>query len=230
MADEQLAKREAERAQKRALEEQDEELIRNDAKRRRSSPFEPDSAVSASRRMSTDHDSPRGIRHESPDSSRSWSQSRSRSRSISRSLSRSRSRSPHRDHDRSRRTGRSHLSSRDSRSPSVEPRERGYRDRSPPRSTADDRVPRHRRRYSSTSVASRDSRARLRDLSRSPGANARRDVGRNQGDGKDQRNRPPFGGSGGRNGAQRGHQARERSLSPFSKRLALTRAMDPARG
>lgn len=229
VADEQLAKREAERARKRALDDQDEESTHTDAKRRRSLSLEPDSAPSNPRRQNSGQESPRSMRDESPYSNHSWGQSRSRSRSISRS--RSRSRSPHGDRNPPHPPEPSRFSSRESRSPSVERRGQQYRDQqSPPRSTADDRLARRRRRYSSASMASRDSRARLRDLSRSPGANARRDSAASHLDGQNQPQGPPFRGGGGHVEEGRDNAARERSLSPFSRRLALTRAMGPARG
>lgn len=157
-------------------------------------------------------------------SSRSRSQSRTPSRSRSRSLSRSPSRSD------AARGSRSF--SRDSRSLSPEPREKQYRDRDSPSShniRDNDRVSRHRRRYSSTSMASRDSRARLRDLSRSPEANSRKTAGGGRHGTRRSQGETQFTRRDDGREARRNEAPRERSLSPFSKRMALTREMGSAR-
>jgi hypothetical protein len=109
--------------------------------------------------------------------------------------------------------------SRDSRSPPPLPKERLYRARD-----EDERTPRSRRRFSSGSEMSRDSRPRTRDLSRSPHANTRRPgKGRREpARGDRPRDRAPP-----HRGPQAEDNRRERSLSPFSKRLALTRSMGP---
>jgi hypothetical protein len=120
--------------------------------------------------------------------------------------------------------------SRDSRSPPPEPRAQSYRSRdaSPP-SDYDGRIPRRLRRYSSVSRTSRDSRPHRRDLSRSPDANRRGFDERGRDAAHSGRGEGRLGGSPGPSDRFREPPAqeapRERSLSPFSKRLALTKAM-----
>lgn len=221
VADGEIAKQEAERARKRELEERDEELIRSAPKRQRSvssdsvSTISTDASADSQRRSLSRSPQPRRRRSLSPSHESDQDERGGR-------VDDSRSPSPPRRRRRSM--------SRDSRSPPREPREKSYRSRdlSPPRDYHDARAQQHRRRFSSGSRASRDSRPLHRGPSRSPDAN-RRDF--------EERGRyAPRGGRG------ESHHAgpredrlreppteappRERSLSPFSKRLALTQSMN----
>ncbi|KAL2202859.1 hypothetical protein CC79DRAFT_1182636 [Sarocladium strictum] len=192
-ADAELAKKEAERARKRELEQRDDELVDSVAKRRRS--VSSDSVSTISTRSSRSpppakRDSaspPRRERRQSPEP-----RARTRSRSdVSRSLSRS-----------------------------VSP-PRGQR---PGPSRTQDATSRRSRRDRSYGSSVSRSRSPARGHSRSPG----RDVGRRE----DRGGRPGPGRSdGGRGPSGRGGRLaarsppRERSLSPFSRRLALTKSM-----
>lgn len=155
------------------------------------------------------------------------SRSRSGSPASSRSRSRSHSRSPSRPHT----AHRSRSFSKDSRSLSPEPREEQYRVRdSPPlKNVREEREFRHRRRYSSTSMASRDSRARLRDRSRSPEANSRKAAGGGRRGPRRSQDETHFARRGDVREGREDEVPRERSLSPFSKRMALTRATGSGR-
>ncbi|KAI6784427.1 uncharacterized protein J7T54_006472 [Emericellopsis cladophorae] len=92
------------------------------------------------------------------------------------------------------------------------------RDDSPPRRYDGNRTTRRERRFSSVSKGSRDSRPRHRDTSRSPDANRPRYR-------EDKRESEPQRDN--RAGLEGPGQQRERSLSPFSKRVALTRSRAP---
>lgn len=247
VADEELAKKEAERARKRELEDDDELAAREPGyKRRRSSSV--DSVSSISTRSSR---SPPQRRRASPSPRRARDERRSipsRSRSVNSvsDHSRRRSLSPetsHRSRDGGRRSpirrspspalgyeGRDHRRHR-SLSPLDDPPVRTARsdefvqgNQSPPnpkkhlRESRDEGRPRPQRRFNSRSPGRQDPRdrrpnedgyERYRNRSRS------RDTGEAVRD-QEHRRVPP----------RQPELPRERSLSPFSKRLALTQAMN----
>ncbi|POR33624.1 Uncharacterized protein TPAR_06170 [Tolypocladium paradoxum] len=118
--------------------------------------------------------------------------------------------------------------SHDSRSPPPERHERSYRvrDDRPPQHQDDENYPKRPRRDSFKSGDSRGSYSRRQDYSRSPEPQSRWQ-------GERQYRAPRGGRAGGARDDNKGHwkrQAdeppRERSLSPFSRRLALTREMN----
>ncbi|KAG9254580.1 zinc knuckle-domain-containing protein [Emericellopsis atlantica] len=203
IADEEIAKLEAERARKRELEDRDDDMLRSAPKRQRSRSASSESVSTISTRSS------RSPRRRSPSDSRSRSPSPRRGEGVEHRPNRSMSPVP----------GRQRPSLRDSRSPPRQPAE-NYRSRddSPPRRYDGNRTSRRERRFSSVSKGSRDSRPRHRDTSRSPDANRPRHRG-------DERASEPQRDS--RAALQDPGQPRERSLSPFSKRLALTRSRAP---
>ncbi|KXH39872.1 hypothetical protein CSIM01_06589 [Colletotrichum simmondsii] len=230
IADEELAKKEAERARKRELDERDDELIRQtESKRRRSESVDSVSTISTNRSVSP----PPRRRSPSPASAprrqRSFSPDSDDGRSVSRrSAASRRTQSPPRRRQRSL--------SRDSRSP-VGTQEQNYRQRD-----ADHARPtaRGHARYSpdsrdsSTSGRGMDAVGSRRSLSRSPdrrGARPQSGPSRRAGRNDGYRDEPqPTLGRGGENQRQGGgserQPERERSLSPFSKRLALTQSLN----
>ncbi|TDZ13294.1 hypothetical protein C8035_v006652 [Colletotrichum spinosum] len=233
IADEELAKKEAERARKRELEERDDELIRQtESKRRRSASVDSVSTISTNRSVSP----PPCRRSPSPVPARRRQRSPEE-----RKVSHRRSLSPESDDGRSRRSPsrqtqspprrRLRSPSRDSRSPPPVA-ERGYRDR------VDDRRPgggpprgRSLSRDSRESVSRGGSRRQA--PSRSPEApRDRSDGGFNRGSRGGHRGPPARGGGNGperRREQQQPERERERSLSPFSKRLALTQSLNMGR-
>jgi len=230
VADEELAKRAAERSRKLALEADDEDVAEDSkATRRRSVSSDSVSSISTRSRSPASPAPPRH-RTTSPEvvvpaqtrrsaSSRSWSsRSRSRSRSVDSASQGGRRSPPPRQ------------SGRDSRPRSPPVRERRRDD-----SLGRDRRPAHAKSRMESSDffgASAPREARRRD-SRSPeretirsrddrgGSEARRYRDREEGyEGREKRDT--------RSPQKRGSR-RERSMSPFSKRLALTQAMKPSR-
>ncbi|KAK0728612.1 zinc knuckle-domain-containing protein [Lasiosphaeria miniovina] len=218
VADEELAKKEAERAKKRALEEEDEEdTAPNDSppKRRRSHSY--DSVSTISTRSPSPAPPPRRV-----------------SRSPPRVKARDLSLSPRPSHSRRRSTASSDgHSSQLSRSP--ESPERGYSRRAPPGARSPSpppvRVSKRSRRggHSGRDYGRAAPAERHYSRSRSP---TRSPVGR-----RDQQQRPNYRDRD--NHSQQGTRLpprrepspppRERSLSPFSKRLALTQSMNMGR-
>ncbi|KAL0942200.1 uncharacterized protein CTRU02_200086 [Colletotrichum truncatum] len=249
IADEELAKKEAERARKRELEERDEELIRQtDAKRRRSESVDSVSTISTNRsasppaRRRSPSPVPARRRQRSPEESkgsrrRSLSPESDGDGSVSRRSPMSRqTQSPPRRHQRSLSPG--------SRSPPathnrryrerdedyVRPTVRPSQERQPARDTSDSRE--------SSISRSGDIRDSRRSLSRSPHRRGPRFEGRSDRGGE--RGQGYRGGPknrlerSGRNdrperGSEKRQPERERSLSPFSKRLALTQSLNMGR-
>lgn len=231
MADEQLAKREAERARKRELEE-DEDSDDDVPKRDRAVSYDSVSTISTGGHSSPPHRrtsvtpprpsraarSPSPIRGHSRHSRRgsvdsvsdydrrysSSPEGRSRDR-ISPDPPSQRTRSPSRENSprRSRFDSDEHTASR----PPVN-RPRGRYSQSPSRSP-----PRESRRQ----FRSRSPQGGRRPVSSPPRHNNRPAAG------------PPHRNNGERGGRPPREEARERSLSPFSKRLALTQAMNGGR-
>ena len=210
VADEELAKKEAERAKQRAL-AGDSDPEGGPSRRRRSASF--DSVSTVSTRRSSASPAPRRQSPSPPPRERQAQASfdqprRPDSRSMSPEDNYERSHSPHARRSPPPPTRRERSVSRDSLSPPRH-RERRYRERSierggrlPPRSpglAADDPDPRPRSRSPGRSGGVRYDGHR----------GGRRDGGR-RGDGPPKRQEPP----------------RERSLSPFSKRQALTQSMN----
>ncbi|KAH7149486.1 zinc knuckle-domain-containing protein [Dactylonectria estremocensis] len=228
IANEQLAKAEAERARKREREERDDELIESSSKRQRSVSSHSVSTIStgASRSPSPPRRNARSPspqrRDESPRSETNVGL-RERRRDHSRSRSRSLERQPPQKRP----------MSRDSRSSDPDNQERSYRarDAAPRYPERDDAPPpRNSRKDSLGSKGSFDSRNQHARESRSPEPRARQNrwpeqhnsgSGRDQGPrGRDYGNAPPS------RGPPREERARERSLSPFSQRLALTKSLN----
>ncbi|KAK4241337.1 hypothetical protein C8A03DRAFT_41278 [Achaetomium macrosporum] len=220
IADEELAKREAERARKRQR-EADEEAASTDSpplRRHRSPSYDSVSSISTTR-------SP------SPAPRRSPSPPRRERRRHSRGVS------PRDSHDRRRSydSGR-----RYSRDPSESP-ERGYHGRfsRPLRSASPRRSPSPLRRYERSGrgprhhespeadVRGRDSPVRRnRSRSRSPARRADREERRGEGRYRDRDDHDYEGRRSPPSPPRQPSPPRERSLSPFSKRLALTQAMN----
>lgn len=232
VADEQLAKAEAERARKREREERDDELIESAAKRPRSVSSHSVSTIStgASRSPSPARERirspPPARRSRSPYSDENAGPRGGRrddSRSRSRSRCRSRSRSPRVEYQQRRSV------SRDSRSPVDDRRDR-YRSREPIPPREDNGPSRRQMRYSSESRGSYESRPQHPRESRSPEHRGRRFERPDRRDTRPGRGRHARGGHNGRVQDRRGpppnEQPRERSLSPFSRRLAMTQAMN----
>jgi hypothetical protein len=222
IADEELAKKDAERARKRELEERDDELIRSASKRQRSASRDSVSTISTresdasrGRQQSRSPSPPARDRSMSPRSQRDLPRG---ARSASRSAS---PRSYRRDRSLSRDDG--------SLSPNAQ--NSNYRSREPPSgSKHQDNSKGRGRRLSSTSRASQSSKPHHAGRSRSPSARQDRyDNGRaslSQGAGREDSGRQWRG----RDRQQPANNPpRERSLSPFSKRLALTRSMNDGR-
>ncbi|KAI0601481.1 hypothetical protein F4775DRAFT_396567 [Biscogniauxia sp. FL1348] len=245
VADELLAKREAERAKKRDLERDEDDRDEELPKRRRSASFESVSTVSTGRSRSPPRPQEAPSRSPPAGTSRSYQSPspvgraprRRSSDSASDGYGRRDSLSPPRRGGRD--TSREGPSRRTA-SPSPPPLPRdmspahssGYdaRDRSPDRRSAYSR----RGRHSPSQSPPPETRRRFR--SRSPQQHRRR--GRSPPRHDDSRAgrpaRPPRGGNdrGPREGPRGGpprQDERERSLSPFSKRLALTQAMNMGR-
>ncbi|KAI0108449.1 zinc knuckle-domain-containing protein [Daldinia grandis] len=226
VADEELAKREAERAKKRELEA--DESGDESPKRRRSASYDSVSSISTRRSAS-----PPPLAQQSaavhPDVPR-----RENSHGVRRDSYSSASDYNRRDSPNPRRSTRN-----DSPSPSggVARRSRSpVRDDSPVRSHYDsrDEAPRQgspnnrRRRYSSSSSRSPPPRERRQFRSRSPDELRRRDRSPPR-DHERRGSRDPapiHRNDRRRGGAPSRREQRERSLSPFSKRLALTQAMN----
>ena len=206
-------------------------MIESSTKRHRSVSSHSVSTIStgASRSPSPGKDraaSPK-VRGRSPysDSSRGRDRdgTQSRSRSRSRSFSSNRSRSPRIETQRKRSV------SGDDRSLGTHERHGQYRSRDPLPSDRGSAHMKQSRRGSSGSRSPVDYRGRRDEGSRSPQSRERRDERPDQSGARRERERPaPRGGfDGRRNGRGSRHQenARERSLSPFSQRLAMTKAM-----
>ncbi|KAK1850912.1 hypothetical protein CCHR01_06479 [Colletotrichum chrysophilum] len=247
VADEELAKKEAERARKRELEERDEELIRQtEAKRQRSESVDSVSTISTNRSASPPpkrrSPSPAPARRSlrSPEDGngsrrRSFSPESDGDRSVSRRSARSRqTQSPPRRRQRSL--------SRDSRSPSVNSARR-YRERGDDYArpaARQNQAPQRSRESpgSRESSVSRDGgvRGNRRSLSASPDRRGPRFDNRSNRSGERNFRGASTGrfGRGGRNDRQerqpeQRQPQRERSLSPFSKRLALTQSLNTGR-
>ncbi|CAG7560502.1 unnamed protein product [Fusarium equiseti] len=227
VADAELAKADAERARKREREERDDELIESSTKRHRSVSSHSVSTIStgASRSPSPGKDraaSPK-VRGRSPYSDSSRDRDREGTQSRSRSFSSNRSRSPRVEHQRKR------SMSGDDRSLGTHERRNQYRSRDPLPSDRGGAHMKQSRRGSSGSRSLVGDRGRRDEGSRSPQSRGRRDERPDRSGTRHERERPaPRGGfDGRRNGRGGGHQenARERSLSPFSQRLAMTKAM-----
>ncbi|KAK2012652.1 hypothetical protein LZ32DRAFT_303230 [Colletotrichum eremochloae] len=246
IADAELAKKEAERARQRELEERDDELIRKtESKRQRSESLDSVSTISTGRSASPPAPPRRRLPSPVP--------SRRRQRSPeNRKTSRPRSFSPESESGRS--VSRHSVRSRQTQSPPIRRQRSVSRDSRSPRGTyerryreRDDGRVRPTRRGSARnpsdsreSSISRDGGAGSvrRSLSRSPDGRGARGGGRsgrggskNSGyrDGPERRM-----GRGTRNEGQERSPAqqqpvRERSLSPFSKRLALTQSLNMGR-
>ncbi|OBR07818.1 hypothetical protein CH63R_09339 [Colletotrichum higginsianum IMI 349063] len=248
IADAELAKKEAERARKRELDERDDELIRKtESKRQRSESVDSVSTISTSRSASP----PPPPRRRSP----SPVPSRRRQRTVDeRKPSRASSFSPESEDDRpvSRRSARSRRTpspprrrqrslSRDSHSRSPpETHERKYRERDQDRARPAGRGFAHDTPGSRESSISRGGRASSirQSLSRSPERRDTRGGGRfGRGGRKNSIHRDgsePRPDRVARNERQEGRPEqkqpeRERSLSPFSKRLALTQSLNMGR-
>lgn len=211
-------------------------MIRSAPKRQRSVSSDSVSTISTnastdSRRQSMSRSPPPRRRHLSPGEESDRDVRSGGRRDDSRSISPLRHRRSVSGDSRSPPPRRRRSVSRDSMSPPREPQAQSYRSRvaSPP-SDYDGRIPRRRRRYSSVSRTSRDSRPHRRDLSRSPDANRRGFDERGRDTAPSGRGEGRLGGGPGPSDRFRGpppaqDAPRERSLSPFSKRLALTKAM-----
>ncbi|KAH8699730.1 zinc knuckle-domain-containing protein [Ilyonectria robusta] len=229
VADEQLAKAEAERARKREREEREDELMESSSKRQRSVSSHSVSTISTG--VSRSPSPPRRKAKSPPPQQRGrspHSEAKGGSRDGRRdySSSRSRSRSP-RPQERRRRSV-----SRDSRSPDIDDRERSYRARDAALrySERDDAPPRRSRRESMGSRDSFDSRRQRARESTSPEPKARQPRRPEQHNPRRGRDGGPRGRNDGNAPASRGpppeERARERSLSPFSRRLALTQSLN----
>ncbi|KAF5670349.1 hypothetical protein FDENT_11295 [Fusarium denticulatum] len=236
VADEELAKLEAERAREREREQRDDELIEPNVKRRGSVSSHSVSTIStgASRSRSPGKDrarppaqSPRSRSPYSEDSQRGRrDDSRSRSRSHSPSLNRSRS--PH--------VEAGHRRSDSGRSPSPEDFDRRdqYRSRDPLPAVKGSAPARHPREDPSESRSPHSLRRRRSRSPRSPQSRGRLDERPDRSRTRHDRERlPPRGRFDdrrhGHGGSGPGNQARERSLSPFSQRSAMTQAMKGGR-
>ncbi|KAI1806809.1 zinc knuckle-domain-containing protein [Daldinia bambusicola] len=234
VADEELAKREAERAKKRELE--DEGSDDGSPKRRRSASYDSVSSISTRRSLSPPPRAQQSTRVH-PDSPRRGTRSPS---PISRSERRD-SYSSASDYDRSNASSTRRSARNDSPSGERPRRSRSLaRDSSPVRSLygdARDDAPgqrsnySQRRRYSSSPSRSPPPHERRQFRSRSPDRPRRRDRSLPR-DYERQASRDPAPSY--RNDRRRGEapprrEQRERSLSPFSKRLALTQAMNMGR-
>ncbi|KAF5574162.1 hypothetical protein FPCIR_13710 [Fusarium pseudocircinatum] len=236
VADEELAKLEAERAREREREQRDDELIEPNVKRRGSVSSHSVSTIStgASRSRSPGKDrarhpaqSPRSRSPYSEDSQRGRRDD-SRSRSRSHSLSLNRSRSP--------RVEARHRRSDSGRSPSPEDFDRRdqYRSRDPLTSVKGSAPARHLRENPSESRNPHVLRRQRSGSPRSPQLRGRLDEKPDRSRTRHGRERlPPRGRFDdrrhGHGGPGPGNQARERSLSPFSQRLAMTQAMKGGR-
>ncbi|KAK1997814.1 hypothetical protein LX36DRAFT_657211 [Colletotrichum falcatum] len=248
IADAELAKKEAERARQRELEERDDELIRKtESKRQRSESVDSVSTISTSRSASPPPPPPKRRspspvpsrrRQRSPEDrkfcrSRSFSPGSEDGRPVSRRSARSR-------HTQSPLIRRQRSVSRDSRSPPGT-YERRYRERDDSHARPAGRGSARDPSYSRESSISRDGGAGSvrRSLSRSPdgrgargGGRSGRGGGRSSGYQHDPERRMGRGTTRNEGQEKRPEQqqpARERSLSPFSKRLALTQSLNMGR-
>ncbi|KAI2778446.1 zinc knuckle-domain-containing protein [Daldinia loculata] len=227
VADEELAKREAERAKKRELEA--DESGDESPKRRRSASYDSVSSISTRRSASPPP------RAQQPAAAHPDVPRRENNHSVRRDSYSSASDYNQRDDPNPRRSAKNDSPlggpARRSRSPT--------RDDSPARSHHDpkDEVPRQRspnnrrRRYSSSPSRSPPPRERRQFRSRSPDEPRRRDRSPPR-DYERQASRDPapiHRNDRRRGGAPPRREQRERSLSPFSKRLALTQAMNTSR-
>lgn len=202
VADEELAKREAERARKREAEEREDRALRSDTRHRRSPSTDSVSTISTAA---------------SADSRRKEEHARNRSADTS-------SRSRHLEDRRSRSPQSSRSPGRDSLSPPPENSKRSYRDRdtrAPRDSESDQRS--KRRRYSEDSKSSHglDRHSEPRHFSRDHRDPGERHIRSAQNPGT--RSRGGFNDRGGRRHENDVGEGRERSLSPFSKRKAMAR-------
>ncbi|KAJ4125080.1 hypothetical protein NW768_009422 [Fusarium equiseti] len=227
VADAELAKADAERARKREREERDDEFIESSTERHRSVSSHSVSTIStgASRSPSPGKDraaSPK-VRGRSPYSDSSRGRDRDGAQSRSRSFSSNRSRSPRVEPQNKRSV------SGDDRSLGTHERHNQYRSRDPLPSDRGSAHMKQSRRGSSGSRSPVDHRGRRDGGSRSPQSKGRRDERPDRSGTLHERERPaPRGGFDGRRNGRGGHHqenARERSLSPFSQRLAMTKAM-----
>ncbi|KAL6921875.1 hypothetical protein FSST1_005901 [Fusarium sambucinum] len=225
VADAELAKVDAERARKREREERDDELIKSTAKRHRSVSSHSVSTIStgASRSPSPGIDRVGSPRARGRSSHSDNSQGRGDIRSRSRSFSSDRSRSPRVE------SKRRQSMSGDDRSPEDYDRRNHYRSRdplSPGRETTSTKQPRRDLSGSRSPDGYKGQRAQG---SRSPGLGGKYGERPGPSDTRHDRERPaPRGGFDGkknRHGGRHHENARERSLSPFSQRLAMTKAM-----
>ncbi|KAL7937066.1 zinc knuckle domain-containing protein [Trichoderma chlorosporum] len=212
VADEELAKIEAERERKRELEERDDELLDAGSRRRRSVSSHSVSTISTDASRESRSPPPRQ-RTRSPTPDR-------RGHSPESASDRSYSRSPSPP-----RRGR-HSVSRDSPSPPREDPQRGDRSTGQPSYARGDDVSPPRQRQRDQEPGRRNDRRRSWSDSRSRSP---------QRDDRPYRRRDDHGPQrGGRRGGRGGGQGRpppreaprERSLSPFSKRLALTQSLN----
>ncbi|KAF5553021.1 hypothetical protein FPHYL_8840 [Fusarium phyllophilum] len=236
VADEELVKLEAERARGREREQRDDGLIEPNVKRHGSVSSHSVSTIStgASRSPSPGKDRARSPaqspRSRSPysDDSQPGRRDDSRSRSRSHSPSLNRSRSP--------RVEARHRRSDFGRSPSPEDFDRRdqYRSRDPLPSVKGSALARHPREHTSKSRSPHSLRRRRSRSPRSPQPRGKHDERPDRSRTRHDRERLPPGGRfddrrHGHGGSGPGNQARERSLSPFSQRLAMTQAMKGGR-
>ncbi|EGU87209.1 hypothetical protein FOXB_02288 [Fusarium oxysporum f. sp. conglutinans Fo5176] len=238
VADEELAKLEAERACEREREQRDDGLIEPNVKRHRSVSSHSVSTIStaAPRSPSPGKDRARSPA-QSPRSRSPYLDNSQRGRQDdSRSRSRSRSRSPSLNRSRSPRVEARHRRSDSGSSPSPEDFDRRdqYRSRDPLPSVKGSAPATHPREYPSKSRSPHSLRRQRSGSPRSPQPRGRRDERPDRSSTRHDRERlPPRGRFDdrrhGHGGPGPGDQARERSLSPFSQRLAMTQAMKGGR-
>lgn len=236
MADEELARLEAERARERERERRDDELIEPNAKRRGSVSSHSVSTIStgASRSRSPGKDRARPPA-QSPRSRSPYSEGSQRGRRVD-SRSRSRSRSPSLKRSQSPRVEARQRRSHSGRSPSPENfdlRDQ-YRSRDPLPSVKRSAPAKHPRENPSEPRSPHSLRRRRSGSPRSPQSRGRLDERPDRSRTRHDRERlPPHGRFDdrrhGHGGSGPGNQARERSLSPFSQRLAMTQAMKGGR-
>ncbi|KAH7204097.1 zinc knuckle-domain-containing protein [Fusarium oxysporum] len=238
VADEELAKLEAERAREREREQRDDGLIEPNIKRHRSVSSHSVSTISttAPRSPSPGKDRARSPA-QSPRSRSPYLDNSQRGRQDdSRSRSRSRSRSPSLNRSRSPRVEARYRRSDSGSSPSPEDSDRRdqYRSRDPLPSVKGSAPATHPREYPSKSRSPHSLRRQRSGSPRSPQPRGRRDERPDRSSTRHDRERlPPRGRFDdrrhGHGGPGPGDQARERSLSPFSQRLAMTQAMKGGR-
>ncbi|KAF4949871.1 hypothetical protein FGADI_8587 [Fusarium gaditjirri] len=232
VADEELAKLEAERERER--DQRDDGLIEPNVKRHRSVSSHSVSTIStdAPRSPSPGKDSA-GSPAQSPRSRSPYSDNSQRGRQND---SHSRSHSPSLNRSRSPRVEARHRRYDSGSSPSPEDLDRRdeYRSRDPLPSAKGSAPIRHPREYPSKSRSPHSIRRQRSGSPRLPQPRGRRDEGPDRSSTRhDSERLPPRGRFDdrrhGHGGPGTGHQARERSLSPFSQRLAMTQAMNTGR-